>query len=75
MLHTFANTQSAMMKKRVAQYMVEHATARCATASGCGRESLSVTFAGLDIAEHVAAAAEARWPTLFEPYADGHAPR
>jgi excinuclease ABC subunit A len=48
--HTFANTQSAMMKRRVMQYMV---------ASDCGachgkrltREALSVTFAGRDITE------------------------
>ena len=34
-LHTFANTQSAMMSRRVLQYMTAR-TARCATASGCG---------------------------------------
>ena len=36
-LQTFANTESALMKKRVARYHAERATARSATASGCGR--------------------------------------
>ncbi len=44
------------MKKRVSQYMVSADCPVCA-ASGCARESLSVTFAGLDIAELLAAAA------------------
>jgi excinuclease ABC subunit A len=49
-LHTFANTQSALMKKRVSQYML---SAECPECHGkrLRRESLSVTFAGLDIAE------------------------
>jgi len=47
-LHTFATTQSAMMKKRVARYMVG---TRCPVCDGkrLKREALSVTFAGLDI--------------------------
>ncbi len=49
-MHTFANTQSQLMKKRVAQYML---TSDCPVCHGkrLKRESLSVTFAGLDIAE------------------------
>ena len=49
-LHTFAHTQSALMKKRVAEYML---SADCPTCQGkrLRRESLSVTFAGLDITE------------------------
>ena len=49
-LHTFATTQSAQMKKRVARYMVGSV---CATCGGkrLKPEALSVTFAGLDIAE------------------------
>jgi excinuclease ABC subunit A len=49
-LHTFATTQSAMMKKRVARFMVG---APCAACHGkrLKPEALSVTFAGLDIAE------------------------
>ena len=48
-LHTFAHTQSAMMKKRVAQFML---SADCPLCGGkrLRREALSVTFAGLDIA-------------------------
>ncbi|HET9423841.1 MAG TPA: excinuclease ABC subunit UvrA [Gemmatimonadaceae bacterium] len=49
-LETFANSQSAMMKKRVSQYMI---ASDCPTCGGkrLRRESLSVKFAGLDIAE------------------------
>ena len=49
-LHTFANTQSASMKRRVAQYME---SADCPECGGkrLRREALSVTFAGLDIAD------------------------
>lgn len=49
-LETFANTQSAMMKNRVAQYML---SAECPECHGkrLRKESLSVRFAGLDIAE------------------------
>ncbi|WP_303747747.1 excinuclease ABC subunit UvrA [Stenotrophomonas pigmentata] len=47
-LDTFANTQSALMKKRVARFM---SGTTCATCDGrrLKREALSVTFAGLDI--------------------------
>lgn len=49
-LQTFANTQSAPMKKRVARYMLG---ADCPDCHGkrLRREALSVAFAGLDIAE------------------------
>jgi excinuclease ABC subunit A len=49
-LQTFANTQSAMMKKQVAQYMIG---VDCPVCRGkrLRREALSVKFAGLDIAE------------------------
>src|SRR4051812_20991736 len=49
-LHTFATTQSALMKKRVSQYM---SGAECPTCHGkrLRREALSVKFAGMDIAE------------------------
>ena len=48
--HTFANTQSALMKKRVARYM---AGGTCLVCEGkrLKREALSVTFAGHDIGE------------------------
>jgi excinuclease ABC subunit A len=67
-LHTFANTQSALMKKRVSQYMI---SADCPTCLGkrLRPESLAVKFAGLDIAEM------SRLPlkkllSLFQPFAD-----
>lgn len=49
-MHTFANTQSPLMKKRVAQYML---TSECPKCKGkrLRTESLSVKFAGLDIAQ------------------------
>src|SRR5688500_15824728 len=49
-LHTFATTQSTLMKKRVAQYMV---STECPLCGGkrLRREALSVKFAGLDITE------------------------
>jgi len=49
-LQTFATTQSAMMKKRVAQYMIGTECPLCG-GKRLKREALSVTFAGLDIAE------------------------
>ena len=47
-LHTFATTQSALMKRRVAQYMLSQA---CPTCHGKRLQAaaLAVTFAGLDI--------------------------
>jgi excinuclease ABC subunit A len=49
-LHTFASTQSALMKKRVSQYM---AGSTCPVCHGkrLKPEALSVTFAGHDIGE------------------------
>ena len=49
-LQTFATTQSAMMKRRVAQYMLNSDCPEC-HGKRLRRESLSVHFAGLDIAE------------------------
>ena len=49
-LHTFATTQSALMKRRVSRYMI---ASDCPTCDGkrLKREALSVTFAGRDIGE------------------------
>ncbi|MDV6167150.1 excinuclease ABC subunit UvrA [Flavobacterium sp. DG1-102-2] len=49
-MHTFANTQSPLMKKRVAQYML---SSECPLCKGkrLRKESLSVKFAGHDIAD------------------------
>lgn len=49
-LHSFATTQSALMKKRVAQFMTGSACPQCG-GKRLKREALSVTFAGHDIGE------------------------
>jgi excinuclease ABC subunit A len=71
-LQTFSNTQSASIKKRVSQYMV---SGDCPVCKGkrLKRESLSVTFAGSDIAE-IAAKPLKRLAAILKPYADGVAP-
>jgi excinuclease ABC subunit A len=70
-LQTFATTQSTLMKKRVAQYMISSA---CPTCHGkrLRPESLSVSFAGLDIAE-MARQPLAKMHGIFRPFADGTA--
>ena len=72
-LHTFATTQSPLMKRRVAQYMV---STECPLCHGkrLRPESLSVKFAGLDIAD-ISSLPLARLADIFRPYADGTAPR
>jgi excinuclease ABC subunit A len=71
-MHTFANTQSALMKKRVAQYML---SSECPTCGGkrLRQESLSVNFAGFDITE-LSRLPLARLLKIFLPYAQGTAP-
>ncbi len=49
-LHTFANTQSPLIRKRVSQYLVSTVCPLCG-GKRLKREALSVKFAGLDIAE------------------------
>ena len=49
-LHTFATTQSALMKKRVSQFMIGTVCPEC-EGKRLKREALSVKFAGLDIGE------------------------
>ena len=68
-LHTFANTQSASMKRRVAEYME---SAECPLCHGkrLRRESLSVKFGGLDIAD-MSRLPLARLAALFRPTAEG----
>ncbi|HEX8612218.1 MAG TPA: excinuclease ABC subunit UvrA [Telluria sp.] len=72
-LQTFATTESASMKKRVARYMV---SAECPLCRGkrLRQESLSVTFGGMDIADISRLPLE-RLSTLLRPFADGSAPR
>jgi excinuclease ABC subunit A len=49
-LHTFATTQSEMIKRRVSQYLVGDLCPLC-EGKRLRRESLSVSFAGMDIGE------------------------
>ena len=69
LLHTFATTQSPLMKKRVSRYLVSTDCAQCR-----GRrlrpEALSVTFAGLDIAEMSRLPLE-QLARIFKPYVSG----
>jgi excinuclease ABC subunit A len=71
-LHTFATSQSALMKRRVSQYMLK---AQCPECRGkrLGRAALSVKFAGLDIADMSRLALKTLAAAL-RPYALGSAP-
>jgi excinuclease ABC subunit A len=71
-MQTFANTQSALMKKRVSRYML---SSECPVCHGkrLRRESLSVKFAGLDIAD-MSRLPLKRIAEIFLPYATGTAP-
>jgi excinuclease ABC subunit A len=71
-LQTFATTQSALMKKRVSQYMVSGACSLC-QGKRLRRESLSVTFAGLDIGE-LSRLPLKRVADILRPAANGTAP-
>jgi excinuclease ABC subunit A len=70
--HTFANTQSALMKKRVSQFML---SSECPLCHGkrLRQESLSVKFAGYDIAE-LSRLALNKLAVIFAPYVTGEAP-
>jgi len=70
-LHTFANTQSALMKKRVSQYMIP---SECPTCKGkrLKQESLSVRFSGYDITE-ISRLPLKRLLGIFKPFSDGTA--
>ncbi|HEY2898789.1 MAG TPA: excinuclease ABC subunit UvrA, partial [Gemmatimonadaceae bacterium] len=70
-LQTFANTESASMKRRVSQYME---SAECPLCHGrrLRLESLSVTFAGYDIAD-ISALPLKKLAQIMQPYADGNA--
>jgi excinuclease ABC subunit A len=71
-MYNFANTQSPMMKKRVMRYMV---SAECNSCHGkrLRPESLSVKFAGLDIAD-ITALPLKKLASILASYADGSAP-
>ena len=70
-LHTFATTHSALMKKRVAQYML---STECPLCHGkrLRLEALSVKFAGLDIAD-LSRLRLKRLTTILQPFAEGRA--
>lgn len=70
-LHTFATTQSALMKKRVSKYMVGSACSEC-HGKRLKREALAVTFAGLDIGELSQLSLE-RVADILRPIAGGKA--
>ena len=71
-LETFANTQSPLMKKRVARYLI---SAACPVCHGkrLRKEALSVKFAGMDITD-ISRIPLKRLTTLMQPYADATAP-
>ena len=71
-LHTFANTENATIKKRVSQYMVSTACPDC-HGKRLRRESLSVTFEGYDIAD-ISRLPLKQLTTLARPYAEETAP-
>ncbi|MBK5187300.1 MAG: excinuclease ABC subunit UvrA, partial [Gemmatimonadaceae bacterium] len=70
-LQTFANTESASMKRRVSQYME---STECPVCHGkrLRLESLSVKFAGYDIAD-ISALPLKTLSRIMQPYADGTA--
>jgi excinuclease ABC subunit A len=71
-LHTFANTQSALMKKRVSQFMTGSVCPAC-HGKRLKKEALSVKFAGLDIGAF-AQLPLARLAEMLEPIARGEWP-
>ena len=68
-LHTFATTQSALMKKRVSRYMIGGLCPVC-DGKRLKREALSVTFAGVDIGT-LGQMSLARVAALLQPAASG----
>jgi excinuclease ABC subunit A len=71
-LHTFANTESPSIKKRVSRYLI---STECPLCHGkrLRREALSVKFAGFDIAD-ISRLALKRLLEILRPYADAAAP-
>jgi excinuclease ABC subunit A len=68
LLHTFANSQSAMMKKRVSRYMLSTVCSVC-HGKRLRPEALTVKFAGYDIAE-ISGLSLKRLMTTVTPYAN-----
>ncbi|GJJ03342.1 UvrABC system protein A [Duganella rhizosphaerae] len=69
LLQTFAGTESALMKKRVAQYLVGMDCPLC-QGKRLRAEALAVRFAGHDITE-IGRLSLQRLAQLLQPYADG----
>ena len=69
-MHSFATTQSAMMKKRAARYMLSSVCPLC-HGKRLRREALSVTFEGYDIAE-MTQLPMSRLSAIFAPYVERH---
>ncbi len=72
-LHTFATTQSALMKKRVARYMAAGVCRQCG-GKRLKPEALSVKFMGLDIGEF-SQMPLSQLAELLRPAAHGHLER
>jgi excinuclease ABC subunit A len=70
-LHTFATTQSALMKKRVSRYLVSTDCPECG-GKRLRREALTIKFSGRDIAE-MSALPLKELAAVFRPYALGTA--
>ncbi|HMA01019.1 MAG TPA: excinuclease ABC subunit UvrA, partial [Gemmatimonadaceae bacterium] len=70
-LQTFANTESASMKRRVSQFMESTECPLC-RGKRLRLESLSVKFAGYDIAD-ISALPLKKLAQIMQPYADGRA--
>ncbi|MBS9727228.1 excinuclease ABC subunit A, partial [Pseudomonas stutzeri] len=68
-LHTFANTQSALMRKRVSRYMEGKPCPAC-HGKRLKPEALSVTFAGVDIGEFMRLPLD-QLADLLDPVAQG----
>jgi len=71
-LYTFANSQSALMKKRVSKYMISNECPIC-HGKRLRPESLSVTFVGYDIAD-ISRLPLKKLQSIFIPYGNGTAP-
>jgi excinuclease ABC subunit A len=68
-MNTFANTQSAMIKKRVARHLISTECPEC-HGKRLRREALSVTFAGMDIAD-ISREPLKRLAAIMRPTAEG----
>ncbi len=68
-LHTFANTQSALMRKRVSRFMEGRLCPAC-QGKRLKPEALSVTFAGVDIGEFMRLPLD-QLADLLQPVAEG----